>query len=119
MANNGFMVGESCVSGEEKAYQVCSLQYGSRATGANYIFYQSKGTKSFQCHLVSPVEYPVISNLVTPNCEIPGPALTEIQQIEAINALFPAAVAILATAWAFKYLRNMIYEFLKERNQND
>ena len=73
MANNGFMVGESCVSGEEKAYQVCSLKYGSRATGANYIFHSSKGAKSFQCHLVSPVEYPVISNLVTPNCEIPGP----------------------------------------------
>lgn len=119
MANNGFLIGRSCVSGEEKAYEACSLQYGSRATGSQYIFYALDGKKSFQCRLVSPTEYPVISAYVTPNCEIPGPALTEIQQIEAINALFPAAVAILATAWAFKWLRNMVYEWLKERNQND
>lgn len=119
MANNGFIVNGVCVSGEEKAYDVCSLQYGSRATGANYIYYSTRSSKSFQCHLTSPVEYPVISNSVAPNCEIAGPPLTEIQQIEAINAMFPAAVAILATAWAFKWLRNMVYEWLKERNQND
>lgn len=108
MANNGFIVNGVCVSGEEKAYDVCSLQYGSRATGANYIYYYTKSSKSFQCHLTSPVEYPVISNSVAPNCEIAGPRLTETHQIEAVNAVFAAVLVALCVIWGVKMVYNTL-----------
>lgn len=108
MAKNGFIVNGSCVGGEYKALDACSIQYGSRVTGANFIYYATKDSKSFQCHLVSPVEYPVIANTVSPNCEIPGPPLTEQEQIQAVNIVFAALLVTLSVIWGVR----KVYETL-------
>ena len=114
MADNGRNFNGTCLPDSQYALNFCLRQY---PTHTNHIgAFWSDGT--IQCRLKNPEIYPSHVSKA-PDCELPGSSLTEIQQIEAINAMFPAAVAILATAWAFKWLRNMVYEWLKERNQND
>lgn len=120
MANNGYFHGGQCLQSAYYAEQYCRSLYGASFT-ASFDIIRPGGIHNLNCvYLESGIsKYRGESAFPVPGCEIPGPALTEIEQIDAINAMFPAAVAILATAWAFKWLRNMVYEWLKERNQND
>lgn len=118
MANNGYLVGGDCVPTANYVLSLCKSTYPGRLNyrGAHWVL--ENNTSIFQCRIENPVDYP--SLLVSQaNCEIPGPPLTETQQIEAINALFPSAIAILAIAWGFKYIRVLVAEWLKERNASD
>ena len=107
MANNGFLIGDSCLSPSDYAISYCvgkPLGFNNTTTNGFICNSSEKWVRA------SPSSY---------NCEIPGPPLTETRQIEAINALFPSAIAILAIAWGFKYIRVLVAEWLKERNASD
>lgn len=117
MADNGYLKNGICYPSAEFALRSCLDSYPSTYSAAMWITYGNSPTQ-MRCLSTSGVYY----DLPKPsgfNCEISGPPLSEIQQIEAVNALFPSAVAILATAWGFKVIRRMIYEWLHERNRDD
>lgn len=118
MANNGYLDNGVCVStalvglksvcpANSSLFRVDYTSTNSQSTVLCYVYGQSG--------LIStPASFPAY------NCEISsGLPLTETQQIEAINALFPSAIAILAIAWGFKYIRVLVAEWLKERNASD
>lgn len=114
MANNGYLVGGVC-------YPSFSVPVVCPASNSSYAatIYNTSGVitevRCWNSNFTSSLIVPVPSI----NCEISGPPLTETQQIEAINELFPSAVAILAIAWGFKYIRVLVAEWLKERNASD
>lgn len=118
MANNGYLVGDSCSSVKEKSISICSTANAANDYAIPHFRFGSVSSVNVQCYSsVSGVR--VSYSIPAFDCEIPGPPLTETQQIEAINALFPSAIAILAIAWGFKYIRVLVAEWLKERNASD
>lgn len=114
MANNGYSVSGGCVPFDGAIIQICRDQHPSADIGAVNKF--SDGSIFFTCR-ESDIWYGGSS--LVPNCEIPGPPLTEQQQIEAINGLFPYAVAMIAVAWGFKFIRGLIENWLRDRNSDD
>lgn len=120
MANNGYLVDSVC-TGDVQAKFVLSCPSGTYIFYNGYVLPSSVGSGTCYSKNVSTGALTALKTVSVPafDCEIPGPPLTETQQIEAINALFPSAIAILAIAWGFKYIRVLVAEWLKERNASD
>lgn len=120
MANNGFLIGDSCLSIKEKSIQICKQSNPLFSWAIPHYRYDSAISEKIMCSAASGVATPSVwLSYPAFECEIPGAPLTETQQIEAINALFPSAIAILVIAWGFKYIRVLVAEWLKERNASD
>ena len=125
MANNGFLVGGSCSTDPSPLiYALTCGTYPNATIMAR--FTDSSGNYAggkIACYYINASGSTIYVGqkfaTVSPNCEIPGPPLTEVEQIEAINGLFPHAVAILAIAWGLRYIRVLVAEWLKERNASD
>ena len=117
MANNGYYINQQCLASSEYALRSCLNNYPSTYSAAAWLTYGNVPTQ-IRCLSTAGVYYELPKPSVF-DCEISGPPLTETQQIEAINALFPSAIAILAIAWGFKYIRVLVAEWLKERNASD
>lgn len=111
MANNGYSFSGECLTSlHEYYFNICP-------SGTSFVISPALNDAGV-CFNSSWAEIGKVS-VISPNCQIPGPPLTESQQIEAINGLFPHAVAILAIAWGLRYIRVLVSEWLKERNAND
>lgn len=108
MPNNGFLVGDNCLPPNEYALSVCSSR--SPATVYSGIFYKNGAYLQYiYCY---DANMSTISSVYSPalaaNCPVPGPDMTSQQQVEAVNALFPTAVALLAVAWGLRFVRRLI-----------
>lgn len=117
MANNGFLNGAGDCVGE---VEYLALTYCPSAQASfRFARIQLGPTlpRAYSC--VSSTNTSLSVSVPPYACEIAGPPYTESEQIEAINGLFPSAIAILAIAWGFKYIRVLVAEWLKERNASD
>lgn len=118
MANNGYLLNDSCVTDVQYAISLVNSDPVCKTySGLQTLYYYP--LRQVACTSSNGGWRSLSSSIGAPVCEIPGPPLTETQQIEAINALFPSAIAILAIAWGFKYIRVLVAEWLKERNASD
>lgn len=108
MAFNGYLVNGVCVNGQQMVAAVCaSMKPGYTSAYSNK--YISNGTVQVMTCYNSAGTASVISGVTTAvECEIPGPDLTSQQQVEAVNSLFPTAVAVLAVAWGLRFVRKLI-----------
>lgn len=117
MANNGILQNGVCVH-VAAADDINSCPAGSAIIG---YYYNSDGSiydrYCYSAQMVAWKGFPTSD--IARNCQIEGPPLTEQQQIEAINGLFPYAVAIIAVAWGFKFIRGLIENWLRDRNSDD
>ena len=107
MANNGFLNGAGYCVGEVEylAFTYCpSVQASFRFARVQF-------------GPTSPLSYSCVSSTntllsvpvsLTPNCEIEGPPLNSTQQIEAVNAIFPAILVALCVIWGVKQLYNTL-----------
>lgn len=116
MANNGYLIEGVCLTPSSAIGSICSVD-PSCTIG---LVYTLKDGSPQKIVVHGPYGYwSIVPGFSSYDCEIPGPPLTEPQQIEAINGLFPHAVAILAIAWGLRYIRVLVAEWLKERNASD
>lgn len=103
MASNGVLVGSVCMPADLASWSVCrSLFPGTSISATNYRGY-------------SYVEYTCYDgswhngSYSTYSCDIPGPALTETEQIQAINQFLPYALAFLAAIWGGKKVFDLLW----------
>lgn len=108
MANNGYLVNGVCVNGQQLAASVCASMKPSYTTTYANRYNSSGGINSMTCYNSSGTGSVVTGVTWAVECEILGPDLTSQQQVEAVNALFPAAVALLAVAWGLRFVRKII-----------
>lgn len=108
MANNGFIVQGVCVGSIDYAYAFCTTASGFDFT---YVSKTALGSLNAQCVMINGgvVTYSQVPSIGFPNCEISGPPLTEVQQIQAVNAILPAALAFLAVIWAGKKVFQVLW----------
>lgn len=108
MALNGYLVNGVCVNGQQLASAICaSMKPGYTTTYANR-YTSTGGISMMTCYNASGTGSVVSGITWSVECEIPGPDLTSQQQVEAVNALFPTAVALLAVAWGLRFVRKLI-----------
>lgn len=105
MANNGYSISPSpCQPLEYSLIAICRTKY-SNADIAAFNVYDSS-FRSLACRTSgSWLSGPPIPAL---NCEIEGPPLNSTQQVQAVNAVFPAVLVALCVIWGFKQLYNTL-----------
>lgn len=107
MANNGFLVSGVCTSSfVSLAQSLCpsetKLAYFVVDNPAAYVW-------AVQCLSSSYSEIKRVSPFPAYNCEIQGPALTETEQIQAVNQFLPYALAFLAAIWGGKKVFDVLW----------
>ena len=96
MANNGFLIGDSCLSIKEKSIQICKQSNPLFSWAIPHYRYDSAPSEKIMCSAPSSVVAPSVwLSYPAFECEIPGASLTEAQQIEAINQRIAANIRIL------------------------
>lgn len=108
MANNGYLVNGVCVNGQQLASSICASMKPGYTTAYANRYTSLGGIQTMTCYNASGAGSVVTGVTWAVECEIPGPDLTSQQQVEAVNALFPAAVALLAVAWGLRFVRNIV-----------
>lgn len=119
VANNGFtgQYSASCVSIDDYARAYCAATPGGYSQYAGTTFWAAGGYEVW-CYTPG-VQTSRYVRVGYPTCEIPGPPLTEQEQVSAISDLFPLAVAILATAWGLRFVRKILERALFSRHGGD
>jgi hypothetical protein len=109
MANNGYLVNGVCTSDFS---QYVLVNHCPSGTAYVYITLQSNSFFSSEsCWSSSGVRLRDVSAYFANNfsCQIAGPSLTDVEQIQAVNQILPYALAFLASIWAMKKIFQVLW----------
>lgn len=121
MANNGYLVNGVCSpSNLPNEYAAC-LSKGYPNFSRSAVFVSSSGSyrtsngNNVNCYSEALAYLGAASVSSTPNCEVPGPPLTETEQIQAINQFLPYALAFLAVIWGARKVYDTLWSAASRR----
>jgi hypothetical protein len=119
LANNGYLLNNVCAMPSEYSKALAQSYSACIKTDPNYIVGQYFASTYSFVSCQGNFGWVKVGDLPQYNCDVAGPSLTEQQQIEAINGLFPYVVAIIAAAWACRFLIGLVNQWLKETRSSD
>lgn len=119
MANNGYLTSGVCEPSPAKLLaQMCQTSFPTSFYSAHFVDVSGAvrtTTSNVFCYTSSLGSAGSFKYAFVPNCEIPGPPLTETEQIQAINQFLPYALAFLAVIWGARKVYDVLWSGASRR----